>query len=213
MSEATTPSTTDDEAVPVLDPDLAPAKTEPVLPPDAAGNPAAVFDPEEFQADQRKAQARRLWIDMVETEAQVRQAEIDSSVVSTTVASPDGQGQQVTGVVDDEETAAKIHDAQAKEAVRLRTVASTLIEVNGMDELQLLRERIGELAERKSRFARELALWEDLRDHPDHYGYVMMDGKTPIDHDTAVATCKVCAVSLADVTAELDWYIAVRGDG
>lgn len=200
---------TNEEAVaapsdPIVSPDLAPPS--PTLPPDANGNPAAVFDPDAFKEQQRKAATTQIWNNMVEAEAQVRVAVIDPSVITATTP----QGQDVQGVTTDTAAAEKSHKEKAEEATRLRAVATSMLTGNGVDELNLLRARIGELANRKSRFQQELAQWEEFRDHPDAYGYVLLDGKTKIEPEVAVASCKVLEAALTDCTAELEWYIACR---
>lgn len=204
MSETTTPEPAQPDGELVVPAEDAPPA--PALPVDAAGNPAAPWDEEVFLRDQKRAAAKQAWERMVANEAQART--IDATGAATiTMQGPNGQPVQDSAVLPEGERADAAADVQ-KEADRQRRVAMALISHSGLDELTLIAERIRTLNLRLDQNKRELAVHKDFRDHPDHYGWVMMDGQTPIDHEREVTAVTVLETQMADAEAELAYYAA-----
>lgn len=178
----------------------------PALPPDSNGNAAQPFDEAVFLKEQRAAAAEQAWKQMVENEAQARTISA-TGAANVSMAGPDGQPTAGTAVVPESQRQ-RTADSLNIEAARQRRVAMALIEHSDVDELDLLAARVRELRMRLESHKRELAVHRDFRDHPDFYGYVMLDGRTPIDYDREVAAVLVLETQIADAEAELGWYAA-----
>lgn len=192
---------------PVLDPSLAPPSSS--LPPDAMGNPAAPFDSDAFKAELKRRNVVTIWKSMTEKEASARQLPTGGTMEVTI---PGEDGKPVPAVMKPADPVAAAAEVGA-EASRLRQVATTLLDVHGVSELDLLQERIAELTRRLDNHQRELAAHQALRDSPDEFGYVMLDGTTPIDHEAEVMTCQRMEATHADMKAELAYYASQRKDG